>query len=212
MLLQFGTLTQPRGVPASPMMPLPNSATTGFLRITMHQHNLVFTQAHRTSIRPHECPGADSNTTVRAYAPTACTATKRRIHCTAIFWHQTHLELMQGGESWQSRFGNIQWCEPSVHLLSALGKPRTKPTKLPHTELPPQKIRAVRTPGTVLFERIVATSSCVGNQGKMGRGETQERREGITICEQLHCSPRSSTRATDCKFLGVVEATWMFAR
>ena len=101
-----------------------------------------------------------------------------------------------------------------VGLLLALGDPRARSTRAPHTELPVQKNQAVRTPGTVLFERIVATSSCVGNQGKMGRGEhtqNQERREGRTICEQLHCSPRSSTRATDCKFLCVVEATWMFA-
>ena len=46
LFLQFGALTQPRVAPASSMMPLPNSATTGFLRITMHRHNLVFTQAH----------------------------------------------------------------------------------------------------------------------------------------------------------------------
>ena len=210
LFLQFGALTQPRVALASPMMPLPNSATTGFLRITMHRHNLVFTQAHRTSIRPHECPGADSNTTVRAYAPTACTATKRRFHCTIIFRHQTH---------WNS-------CDDSqLQALGSSARPKGTYTAIhcwktgerdpgSFATSPPHKIRAVWTPGTVLFERIVATSSCVGNQGKMGRGEhtqNQERREGRTICEQLHCSPRSSTRATDCKFLGVVEATWMFA-
>ena len=137
-LLQFGTLTQPRGVPASPMMPLPNSATTGFLRITMHQHNLVFTQAHRTSIRPHECPGADSNTTVRAYAPTACTATKRRIHCTAIFWHQTHWELMQGGESWQGRSPPRSWRPKSkVNQSPTHRTPRTEEPSSPDTRYGP---------------------------------------------------------------------------
>lgn len=202
MLLQFGTLTQPRGVPASPMMPLPNSATTGFLRITMHQHNLVFTQAHRTSIRPHD---VQVQTVTQQYEHTLqLRALLPRGASTAQRSSGTKHTAKGPRESSPS---NIQ----RMRQLFALAKNKIEAGQSSHVELR----TAVRTPGTVLFERIVATSSCVGIQGKMGRGEhtqKQERREGRTICEQLHCSPRSSTRATDCKFLGVVEATWMFAR
>jgi len=47
--------------------------------------------------------------------------------------NSSHRSIKLPAACMQGRFGNSQWGKPSVHLLNSLGKPRAKPTKLPHT-------------------------------------------------------------------------------